>query len=64
MGPIAGLVNVEKRKFLTLPGLEHRLLGLPARSRSLYRLSYPGSVLGGSTVGNFTFNVFTITFVL
>jgi hypothetical protein len=35
MGPRAGLDNVEKRKFLTLPGLELRLLGLPARSQSL-----------------------------
>jgi hypothetical protein len=26
-----------------LPGLEFRPLGLPARSHSLYRLSYPGS---------------------
>jgi hypothetical protein len=31
------------RKFLTLLGLELRPLGLPARSQSLYRLSYPGS---------------------
>jgi hypothetical protein len=33
---------VKKRKLLTLPGLELRLLGRPARSQSLYR-SYPGS---------------------
>jgi hypothetical protein len=33
----AGLDDVEKRKFLTLPGLE---LGRPARSQSLYRLRY------------------------
>jgi hypothetical protein len=33
----------EKRKFLTLPGLELRPLSRPARSRSLWRLSYPGS---------------------
>jgi hypothetical protein len=38
--PRAGLDNVEKRKFLTLPGLELRLLSLPARSESLYRLRY------------------------
>jgi hypothetical protein len=43
VGPRAGLDDVEKRKFLTLPGLELRLLGRPARSQSLYRLSYPGS---------------------
>jgi hypothetical protein len=34
---------VEKRKFLTIPGLELRPLGRPARSQSLYRLRYPGS---------------------
>jgi hypothetical protein len=41
--PRAGLDEVEKRKFLTLPGLELRHLGRPAHSQSLYRLSYPGS---------------------
>jgi hypothetical protein len=40
----AGLEDVEKRKFLTLPGLELQTLGHPARSQSLYRLSYPGSL--------------------
>jgi hypothetical protein len=44
VGPRAGLDDVEKRKFLTLPELELRLLGRPARSQSLYRLSYPGSL--------------------
>jgi hypothetical protein len=39
-----GLDYVEKRRFLTLPGLELRLLCRPARSQSLYRLRYPGSV--------------------
>jgi hypothetical protein len=43
VGPRAGLDDVEKRKFLTLPVLELRPLGRPARSQSLYRLSYPGS---------------------
>jgi hypothetical protein len=38
-----GLDDVEKRKFLTLPGLELRPLGRPARSQSLCRLRYPGS---------------------
>jgi hypothetical protein len=38
-GPRANLDDVEKRKFLTLPGLEP--LGRPTRSRSLYRLRYP-----------------------
>jgi hypothetical protein len=40
--PRAGVDEVEKRKFLTLPGLEFRPLGRPARSPSLYRLRYPG----------------------
>jgi hypothetical protein len=39
--PRASLDDVEKRKFLTLPGLELRPLGRPARSQLL--LSYPGS---------------------
>jgi hypothetical protein len=43
MDPRAGLDDVEKRKFFTIPGLELRPLGRPARSRSLYRLRYPGS---------------------
>jgi hypothetical protein len=38
MGPRAGLDDMEKRKFLTLSGLELRPLGCPARSQSLYRL--------------------------
>jgi hypothetical protein len=42
MGPRAGLGDVEKRKFLNLPGLELRPLGRTGRSQSLYRLSYPG----------------------
>jgi hypothetical protein len=42
MDPRAGLDYVEKRKFLTLPTLELRPLGRPARSQSLYRLRYPG----------------------
>jgi hypothetical protein len=41
--PRTGLDDVEKRKFLTLPVLELRPLGRPARSQSLYRLRYPGS---------------------
>jgi hypothetical protein len=32
VGPRAGLNDVEKRKFLTLPGLELRPLGRPAHS--------------------------------
>jgi hypothetical protein len=38
-----GLDDLEKRKFLTLPGLELRPLCRPARSQSLNRLRYPGS---------------------
>jgi hypothetical protein len=33
--PRADLDDLEKRKFLTLPGLEHLLRGHPARSQSL-----------------------------
>jgi hypothetical protein len=41
--PKAGLDGLEKRKFLTLLGLELRHLGRPARSQSLYRLRSLGS---------------------
>jgi hypothetical protein len=43
VGTRGGLDAVEKRKFLTLPGLELRPLDRPARSQSLYRLRCPGS---------------------
>jgi hypothetical protein len=43
--PRTGLDELEKRKFLTLPGLELRPLSRPARSQSLYRLSYTGSIM-------------------
>jgi hypothetical protein len=39
--PRAGVDDLEKRKFLTLPGLELPPLGRPARSQSLYRLRNP-----------------------
>jgi hypothetical protein len=45
VGPRACLDDVEKRKFLNSPGLELRPLGHPARSQSLYRLRYPGSLI-------------------
>jgi hypothetical protein len=45
-----GLDDVAKRKFLNLPGLERRTLSRPARSQSLYRLSYPGSSAIGTTL--------------
>jgi hypothetical protein len=41
----AGLDDLEKRKFLTLLGLELRPLGRPARSQSLYRLRYAKQVV-------------------
>jgi hypothetical protein len=41
--PRAGLDDAEKRKFLTLPGLELRPLSRPARSQTLYRLRCPGA---------------------
>jgi hypothetical protein len=43
VGPRAGLDDAEKKQFLTIPGLELRLLGRPGRSQLLYRLCYPGS---------------------
>jgi hypothetical protein len=42
--PRVGLDVAEKRKFLTLPGLELQPLGRPASNHSLYRLHYPGSL--------------------
>jgi hypothetical protein len=42
VGPRAGL-DLEKWKFLTLPGLQLRSLIRPARSKLLYRLHYRGS---------------------
>jgi hypothetical protein len=41
--PNARLEEVEKRKFLILPGLKLRPLVRPARSQSLYSLSYSSS---------------------
>jgi hypothetical protein len=41
VGRRAGLEVVDKRKFLTLPGFEHRLLRRPAHTQSLYWLKYP-----------------------
>jgi hypothetical protein len=43
LDPRAGQDDMEKRKKLTLPGLELRPLGRPASNQSLYRLRYPGS---------------------
>jgi hypothetical protein len=44
MGPRAGLKDVENLTFLTIQGLELQSLGRPARSESLYRLRYRGSL--------------------
>jgi hypothetical protein len=44
VGPRAGLDDVDKRRFFTRSGIELRPLGLPARSQSLHRLGYPGSL--------------------
>jgi hypothetical protein len=52
VGPRAGLDDVEKRKIFTLPGFELRPLGRPARSQSLYRLSYPGLESGESILNS------------
>jgi hypothetical protein len=43
--PRAGLDYVEKRKLLTLPGLELQLLGRPARSQSLYLLPISADII-------------------
>jgi hypothetical protein len=43
VGPSTGLDDVERRKIFPLPRPELGPLGRPARSQSLYRLSYPGS---------------------
>jgi hypothetical protein len=40
VGPRAGLEEVEKKKFLILPGLKLRPLGRPALSQSLYICIY------------------------
>jgi hypothetical protein len=38
VGPRAGLDDMEKWKFLTIPGVEFRPFGCPDCSQSLYRL--------------------------
>jgi hypothetical protein len=45
MGPRDDLDGVDKRKILTLPRVELRPLGRPARKQSLYRLRYVGSLI-------------------
>jgi hypothetical protein len=61
--PRAGLDDVKKKEFLTLPGLELRPLGAldsPARSESLYRLLYPVCLIRrgwGKFLANFRFQL-------
>jgi hypothetical protein len=50
VAPRAGLDDMEKRNFLTPPGLQLRPLGRPARSQSLNRLSYPEDHKVASTI--------------
>jgi hypothetical protein len=45
VGPITRLDALERRKILSLSGLELRHVGRPARRQSLCRLHYPGSWL-------------------
>jgi hypothetical protein len=47
--PRAGVDDMKKGKFLTLPRLELRTLGRPARIQSLYQLLYPGAFLSGKS---------------
>jgi hypothetical protein len=42
VGSRTDLDDMEKWKFLAIPGLELRPLGRPAHSQSLHRLRYPG----------------------
>jgi hypothetical protein len=46
--PRTGLDDLEKRKFMTLPGLKFRPLCRPACSQSLYRLRYPDYAIPAS----------------
>jgi hypothetical protein len=54
VGPRTGLDDVEKRKFLTLPGLELLPLSRLPHSQSLYRLHCPGSIVVKSPPQNTT----------
>jgi hypothetical protein len=53
VAPRAGLDDVDKSKFFTLPGLELRHIFHPSRSQSLYRLRYSGSVVEHNIVWYF-----------
>jgi hypothetical protein len=50
VNPRAGLDDVKKGKFMTLPRLKLRPLSRPARGQSLYRLRYRGSIIRPCTV--------------
>jgi hypothetical protein len=65
VGARTSLDDVEKRKFLTVPELELRSVGRPARGQSLYRLHYPGSccyyylhIFGGGDLLLFLYSLF------
>jgi hypothetical protein len=60
VGPTAGLDDVEKRIFWTLPGLELQPLGHSARSQSLYRLSTGLLLLCGAYVPKELYRFYTI----
>jgi hypothetical protein len=60
MGPRAGLDEMEKWKFLILPGLELRPLGRPAHTQPLYGLRYPGSPLAFKTPEFKSYNIHNI----
>jgi hypothetical protein len=47
--------SYEEEKVLTIPGLELRPLGHPARSQALYRLRYPASTRYWSTYKKYIF---------
>jgi hypothetical protein len=56
VGPRTGMDDMEKRKFLPVPGLERRPLSCPASSQSLCRLRYPGSHLKYLSIQSFRIN--------
>jgi hypothetical protein len=61
--PRADLGDLENRKFVTLPGLELRPLGRPARIQSLYRQHYPGYKEIGIHVGVWCRNFLKIGYI-
>jgi hypothetical protein len=64
VGPRIGPDDVEKRKFLTIQGLELRPIGCPARSQSLHRPRYPGSMAYAASVDHFPPYPFRFTYYL